>query len=108
MLLLSEAEAPSRLVAEHSLVTYACAELMAEARVMDQLSSGDSSSDSNSSSSSSSEDSSSGSDSEEERAPAPAQTSAPANHSMPIISTVTESNNRHQESGAGLMNTLSE
>lgn len=78
-------------------------ELMAEARVMDQLSSGDSSSDSNSSSSSSSEDSSS-SDSEDEHAPAP--TSAPANHSMPIISTVTESNSRHQESGAGLMNTL--
>lgn len=79
-------------------------ELMAEARVMDQLSSGDSSSNSNSSSSSSSEDSSSSSDSEDEHAPA--QTSAPANHSMPIINTVTESNSRHQEPGPGLMNTL--
>lgn len=73
---------------------------------MDQLSSGDSSSGSNSSSSSSSEESSSSSDSEDEHAPA--QPSAPANHSMPIISTITESNSRHQESGAGLMNTLSE
>ncbi|XP_008326567.1 ELL-associated factor 2 [Cynoglossus semilaevis] len=71
-------------------------ELMAEAQVMDQLSSNDSSSN-NSSSSSSSDDSSSSSDSEDER------TSAlpPANHSMPVIST----SSHHQESG-GLMNTL--
>ncbi|XP_051260285.1 ELL-associated factor 2 [Dicentrarchus labrax] len=81
-------------------------ELMAEARVMDQLSSGDSSSDSNSSSSSSSDDSSSSSDSEDERTAAPP--SAPANHSMPIIntSTNTTTTSRHQESGGGLMNTL--
>ncbi|XP_040913008.1 ELL-associated factor 2 [Toxotes jaculatrix] len=74
-------------------------ELMAEAQVMDQLSTSDSSSDSNSSSSSSSDDSSSSSDSEDERTPAPP--SAPANHSMPIINT----SSRQQESG-GLMNTL--
>ncbi|XP_036965572.1 ELL-associated factor 2 [Acanthopagrus latus] len=79
-------------------------ELMAEARVMDQLSSGDSSSDSNSSSSSSSDDSSSSSDSEDERTSAPP--AAPANHSMPIINTSSNSNSRHQESGGGLMNTL--
>lgn len=72
---------------------------------MDQMSSGDSSSDSNSSSSSSSDDSSSSSDSEDERTSA--QTSAPANHSMPIIDTSTEANSRHPESGGGLMNTLS-
>ncbi|XP_013881175.1 ELL-associated factor 2 [Austrofundulus limnaeus] len=69
-------------------------ELMAEARVMDQLSS---SSDSNSSSSSSSDGSSSSSESEEE------QSSAPAHQSMPVISTSMTS--RHQETG-GLMNTL--
>ncbi|XP_034429584.1 ELL-associated factor 2 [Hippoglossus hippoglossus] len=78
-------------------------ELMAEAQVMDQLSSGDSSSDSNSSSSS--DGSSSSSDSEDERTasapPAPPAPPAPANHSMPIINT----SSRHQESG-GLMNTL--
>ncbi|XP_030283084.1 ELL-associated factor 2 [Sparus aurata] len=79
-------------------------ELMAEARVMDQLSSGDSSSDSNSSSSSSSDDSSSSSDSEDERTSAPP--AALANHSMPIINTSSNSNSRHQESGGGLMNTL--
>ncbi|KAF7215358.1 ELL-associated factor 2 [Nothobranchius furzeri] len=74
-------------------------ELMAEAQVMDQLSSGDSSSESNSSSSSS-DDSSSSSDSEEEQTPA-----APsANQSMPIINT--SSTSRLQESGGGLMNTL--
>ncbi|KAI3355724.1 hypothetical protein L3Q82_004312 [Scortum barcoo] len=78
-------------------------ELMAEARVMDQLSSGDSSSDSNSSSSSSSDDSSSSSDSEDERTSAPPP--APTNHSMPIINTSASS--RHQEGGGGLMNTLS-
>uniref|UniRef100_A0A3P9CSR9 ELL associated factor 2 n=1 Tax=Maylandia zebra TaxID=106582 RepID=A0A3P9CSR9_9CICH len=78
-------------------------ELMAEARVMDQMSSSDSSSDSNSSSSSSSDDSSSSSDSEDERTSA-----APSvNHSMPII-TSTDSNSHHHESGGGLMNTLSE
>ncbi|XP_073330231.1 ELL-associated factor 2 [Pagrus major] len=81
-------------------------ELMAEARVMDQLSSGDSSSDSNSSSSSSSDDSSSSSDSEDERSSAPPAAPAPANHSMPIINTSSNSNSRHQESGGGLMNTL--
>ncbi|XP_076602338.1 ELL-associated factor 2 [Chaetodon auriga] len=79
-------------------------ELMAEARVMDQLSSGDSSSDSNSSSSSSSDDSSSSSDSEDEQTSA--LPSAQANHSMPIINTSANTNIRHQESGGGLMNTL--
>uniref|UniRef100_A0A3B4Z5F4 ELL associated factor 2 n=1 Tax=Stegastes partitus TaxID=144197 RepID=A0A3B4Z5F4_9TELE len=84
-------------------------ELMAEARVMDQMSSSDGSSDSNSSSSSSSDDSSS-SDSEDERTSATPLT--PAYPSMPIINTSTtssssSSNSRHQESG-GLMNTLSE
>ncbi|XP_040025992.1 ELL-associated factor 2 [Gasterosteus aculeatus] len=77
-------------------------ELMAEARVMDQLSSGDSSSDSNSSSSSSSEDSSS--DSEDQRAPsaaAPAAPPPPANHSMPLISS-----SGNPEGGAGLLSTL--
>ncbi|XP_069011075.1 ELL-associated factor 2 [Embiotoca jacksoni] len=78
-------------------------ELMAEARVMDQLSSGDSSSDSNSSSSSSSDDSSS-SDSEDERTSVPP--SAPVNPSMPIINTSTNTNSHHQETGGGLMNTL--
>ncbi|XP_034741239.1 ELL-associated factor 2 isoform X2 [Etheostoma cragini] len=77
-------------------------ELMAEAQVMDQLSSGDSSSDSNSSSSSSSDDSSSSSDSEDERTTAPAT----ANHSMPILTTSANTNSRNQESGGGLINTL--
>ncbi|CAK6971718.1 ELL-associated factor 2 [Scomber scombrus] len=76
-------------------------ELMAEARVMDQMSS-DSSSDSNSSSSSSSEDSSS-SDSEDERTSAPPP--APTHHSMPILNT-SSTNSRPHESGGGLMNTL--
>ncbi|KAF3694583.1 ELL-associated factor 2 [Channa argus] len=75
-------------------------ELMAEAQVMDQLSSNDSSSDSNSSSSSSSDDGSSSSDSDDDQRSAPP--SAPANHSMPIIST----SSRQQESGGVLMNTL--
>ncbi|RVE58351.1 hypothetical protein OJAV_G00208570 [Oryzias javanicus] len=79
-------------------------ELMAEARVMDQLSSGGSSSDSNSSSSSSSEESSSSSDSEDEQARAPP--SAPPNQSMPIINTSSSKSSHHQESGGGLMNTL--
>ncbi|KAM4596028.1 ELL-associated factor 2-like, partial [Polymixia lowei] len=80
-------------------------ELMAEARVMDQMSSGDSSSDSHSSSSSSSDDSSSSSDSEDERR-------SPAHQSMPILtttttSTTTLSSSRPEESGGGvLMNTL--
>ncbi|XP_028292853.1 ELL-associated factor 2 [Gouania willdenowi] len=74
-------------------------ELMAEAQVMDQLSSGDSSSDSNTSSSSS-DNSSSSSDSEDERTSVPP--AAPANHSMPIINT----SSHHQESSGGLMNTL--
>ncbi|XP_029937333.1 ELL-associated factor 2 [Myripristis murdjan] len=84
-------------------------ELMAEARVMDQMSSGDSSSDSHSSSSSSSDDSSSSSDSEDERSsPSP---TTPANQSMPIITTNSNttslSNSRPEESGGGLlMNTL--
>uniref|UniRef100_UPI0037E79174 ELL-associated factor 2 n=1 Tax=Semicossyphus pulcher TaxID=241346 RepID=UPI0037E79174 len=79
-------------------------ELMAEARVMDQLSSGDSSSGSNSSSSSSSDDSSSSSDSEDERTSAPPP--ATVTHSMPILTTSSNTNSRHQESGGGLMNTL--
>ncbi|XP_074514058.1 ELL-associated factor 2 [Sebastes fasciatus] len=85
-------------------------ELMAEARVMDQLSSGDSSSDSNSSSSSSSGDSSSSSDDEDERTSAPPPALAPppppANPSMPIITTSAPTSSRSQESGGGLMNTL--
>ncbi|XP_007547327.1 ELL-associated factor 2 [Poecilia formosa] len=84
-------------------------ELMAEARVMDQMSSSDSSSDSNSSSSSSSEDSSSSSDSEDERNPAlPPLPLAPTNQSMPVISTGTNHvTSLHQEGGGGLiMNTL--
>ncbi|KAM4730560.1 ELL-associated factor 2 isoform 1-T1 [Anableps anableps] len=80
-------------------------ELMAEARVMDQMSSSDSSSDSNSSSSSSSDDSSSSSDSEDEHNPAPPP--APINQSMPVINTSTNATSLHQESGGGLiMNTL--
>lgn len=79
---------------------------MAEARVMDQLSSGDSSSDSNSSSSSSSDDSSSSSDSEDDQTTV--QTSAPAKHSMPVINTSSETNSHRQERAGGLMNTLSE
>ncbi|XP_059199459.1 ELL-associated factor 2 [Centropristis striata] len=84
-------------------------ELMAEAQVMDQLSSGDSSSDSNSSSSSSSDDSSSSSDSEDEQTRRQPPAPAPANHSMPIITTTsanTNTNSRSHESGGGLMNTL--
>ncbi|XP_074550388.1 ELL-associated factor 2 [Halichoeres trimaculatus] len=83
-------------------------ELMAEARVMEQMSSGDSSSDSNSSSSSSSDASSSSSDSEDEQTPAPGTVTM--EHSMPILTTTTSSSSinssRHQESGGGLMNTL--
>uniref|UniRef100_A0A9J7ZBT2 ELL associated factor 2 n=1 Tax=Cyprinus carpio carpio TaxID=630221 RepID=A0A9J7ZBT2_CYPCA len=79
-------------------------ELMAEARVMDQMSSGDSSSDSHSSSSSSSGDSSSSSDSENEDrpphnvAPAPPQSTSALNTSQ----------SRAEESSGLLMNTLSE
>lgn len=80
-------------------------ELMAEARVMDQMSSGDSSSDSNSSSSSSSDDSSSSSDSEDERNPAPAP--APTNQSMPVVNAGTNATSLHQDGEGGLiMNTL--
>ncbi|XP_077435463.1 ELL-associated factor 2 [Vanacampus margaritifer] len=83
-------------------------ELMAEARVMDQMSSASSS---NSSSSSSSDDSSSSSDSEDERAGGTGTTAPPAAavaHSMPILT----NNNRQEEGGGGggggggLMNTL--
>ncbi|KAM3862506.1 ELL-associated factor 2 [Diretmus argenteus] len=82
-------------------------ELMAEARGMDQMSSGDSS-DSHSSSSSS-DNSSSSSESEDERSSPPP--SAPSHQSMPILTTSTNttsvSNNRPEESGGGLlMNTL--
>ncbi|XP_071394949.1 ELL-associated factor 2 isoform X2 [Centroberyx affinis] len=82
--------------------------LMAEARVMDQMSSGDSSSDSHSSSSSSSDDSSSSDSEDGRRSPPPL---APANQSMPILTTSTtatsHSNSRPEESGGGhLMNTL--
>ncbi|XP_077392177.1 ELL-associated factor 2 [Festucalex cinctus] len=81
-------------------------ELMAEARVMDQMSSASSS---NSSSSSSSDDSSSSSDSEDERVGGTGTTAPPAAavaNSMPVLTT----NNRQQEGGGGggggLMNTL--
>ncbi|KAM9343875.1 ELL-associated factor 2 [Pholidichthys leucotaenia] len=76
-------------------------ELMAEAQVMDQLSTGDSTSDSGSSSSSS-DDSSSSSDSEDEWTSVPPLSAA--NHSMPIVTTSTDS--QPQESGGGIMNTL--
>ncbi|KAG7255627.1 hypothetical protein CRUP_038839, partial [Coryphaenoides rupestris] len=91
-------------------------ELMAEARVMDQMSSGDSSSDSHSSSSSSSEDSSSSSDEEGDRRhspssaqvpAAPALAMAPALHSMPVLTTGNPSGGvppppgRPEESGGG-------
>ncbi|XP_061648602.1 ELL-associated factor 2 [Phyllopteryx taeniolatus] len=88
-------------------------ELMAEARVMDQMSSASSS---NSSSSSSSNDSSSSSDSEDERgggtgsAAPPNAPLAQNSHNMPVLTT----NSRLQEGGGGgavggeggLMNTL--
>ncbi|KAF7709419.1 ELL-associated factor 2 [Silurus meridionalis] len=79
-------------------------ELMAEARVMDQMSSGDSSSDSQSSSSSSSEGSSSSSDSEDERHASSGRShTVPAStHSMPILT----SQERMEEGGGHLMNTL--
>ncbi|KAL0964000.1 hypothetical protein UPYG_G00316300 [Umbra pygmaea] len=79
-------------------------ELMAEARVMDQMSSGESSSDSHSSSSSSSDDSSSSSDSEEPPPPAPSG-GAPVPlppQGMPVL-TSTTSPPRH---GGHLMSTL--
>uniref|UniRef100_A0AAY4DUJ9 Transcription elongation factor Eaf N-terminal domain-containing protein n=1 Tax=Denticeps clupeoides TaxID=299321 RepID=A0AAY4DUJ9_9TELE len=80
-------------------------ELMAEARVMDQLSCSDSSSDSQSSSSSS-ESSSSSSDSEDEsRRPPSGPPPAPMpSHSMPILTNTTHS--RTEEGGGHLMNTL--
>lgn len=77
-------------------------ELMAEARVMDQMSSGDSSSDSRSSSSSSSEDSSSSSDSEDESRPPPGAAPAPP-HSTSAPNT---SQSRMEESSGHFMNTL--
>ncbi|KAK3543427.1 hypothetical protein QTP70_020905, partial [Hemibagrus guttatus] len=79
-------------------------ELMAEARVMDQMSSGDSSSDSQSSSSSSSEDSSSSSDSEDETRPSSgkSRTVPTSTHSMPILTT----QDRLEDGGGRHMNTL--
>ncbi|XP_057709141.1 ELL-associated factor 2 [Corythoichthys intestinalis] len=83
-------------------------ELMAEARVMDQMSSASSS---NSSSSSSSDDSSSSSDSEDERggsagAP-PAAPMAQNNHSMPVLtSSSCQQPGGGGGAGGGLMNTL--
>lgn len=79
-------------------------ELMAEARVMDQMSSGESSSDSRSSSSSSSEDSSSSSDSEDETQPSSGRshTVPVSTHSMPILT----SQERSEEGGGHLINTL--
>ncbi|KAM9709314.1 ELL-associated factor 2 [Menidia menidia] len=79
-------------------------ELMAEARVMDQMSSsGDSSSDSNSSSSSSGESSSS--EDEDERAP---PTAAPPTVAPPTQAEKTSSNpaGRHPEAGGVHINTL--
>lgn len=77
-------------------------ELMAEARVMDQMSSGDSSSDSHSSSSSSSGDSSSSSDSEDEdRTP---HNVAPAPHLS--TSALSTSQSRVEEGSGHFMNTL--
>ncbi|KAG9348771.1 hypothetical protein JZ751_029088 [Albula glossodonta] len=85
-------------------------ELMAEARGMDQMSSGDSSSESRSSSSSSEDSSSSSSDSEDEARPRPGGPSSAApfsgnTHSMPIV---TASHSRSEEpSGGHFMSTLS-
>ncbi|TSL16093.1 ELL-associated factor 2 [Bagarius yarrelli] len=80
-------------------------ELMAEAREMDQMSSGDSSSDSQSSSSSS-EDSSSSSDSENETRPSSgkSQTVSASTHSMPILTT----QERMEEGSGHHINTLGE
>ncbi|XP_051998858.1 ELL-associated factor 2 [Xyrauchen texanus] len=75
-------------------------ELMAEARVMDQLSSGDSSSDSHSSSSSSSEDSSSSSD--DEGRPTPGGAPVPP-HSTSALAT---SQSRVEENSGNFINTL--
>ncbi|XP_035629920.1 ELL-associated factor 2-like [Oncorhynchus keta] len=88
-------------------------ELMAEAKVMDQMSSGDSSSDSHSSSSSSG-DSSSSSDSEDEsRHPPPPGpsggplTAPPPHQGMPILTTVTTTTISSPPRGGGhLMSTL--
>ncbi|XP_026880209.1 ELL-associated factor 2 [Electrophorus electricus] len=77
-------------------------ELMAEAQVMDQMSSGDSSSDSRTSSSS--EDSSSSSDSEDDARPSaggPRAVPAPG-HSMPVL----PPHHRMEEGGGHLMSTL--
>ncbi|KAM9447637.1 ELL-associated factor 2-like isoform 1-T1 [Salvelinus alpinus] len=90
-------------------------ELMAEARVMDQMSSGDSSSDSHSSSSSSSGDSSSGSDSEDEsrhppppRPPGGPPTGPPPHQGMPVLTTVTTTTSPPSptRSGGHLLSTL--
>lgn len=85
-------------------------ELMAEAREMDQMSSGGSSSESRSSSSSSEDSSSSSSDSEDEARPRPPAPSGPASssgpaHSMPVVSA---SHSRAEEVGGGghFMSTL--
>ncbi|KAA0715821.1 ELL-associated factor 2 [Triplophysa tibetana] len=75
-------------------------ELMAEARVMDQMSSG--SSDSHSSSSSSSEDSSSSSDSEEKSGPPPGGAPVPPQST----SAPNTSQSRAEESSGNFMNTL--
>ncbi|CAB1347068.1 unnamed protein product, partial [Coregonus sp. 'balchen'] len=84
--------------------------LMAEAKVMDQMSSGDSSSDSHSSSSSSSGDSSSSSGSEDESCPPPPPTGPPPHQGMPILTTVTTTTTSSPPSpprgGGHLMSTL--
>ncbi|MBN3325454.1 EAF2 factor, partial [Atractosteus spatula] len=79
-------------------------ELMAEARVMEQMSSGDSSSDSKSSSSSSSDDSSSSSDSEDEGR-GPAAPLPPVPHGAPALPAPSS---RPEESRGHFMSTLSE
>lgn len=86
-------------------------ELMAEARVMDQMSSGDSSSDSQGSSSSS-DGSSSSSDSEDDRRSPSRAPAGPPHSGMPILTTTTTSSStttslsRPEESGGHLINTL--
>ncbi|XP_048834888.1 ELL-associated factor 2 [Brienomyrus brachyistius] len=83
-------------------------ELMAEARELDQMSSGSSSSDSKSSSSSEDSSSSSSSDSEDEaRHPPGPSVGTPASgpaHSMPIVTT--SHSTRSEEGGAHMMSTL--
>ncbi|KAJ8407142.1 hypothetical protein AAFF_G00288180 [Aldrovandia affinis] len=79
-------------------------ELMAEARVMDQMSSGDSSSESRSSSSSSENSSSSSSDSEDETQPRPAGAPSGPAHSTPAV--VAASHSRSEEASGHFMSTL--